>query len=149
MAAFLLKFDMNISYILSLLPLPGLNWTVCWQQCIWCETACSVISYPILWKAVKGTTKAASNFNVDDDVRRLHEAMKGFGTNEEPLIEILTGRSNDQRQQIRKKYKEKYKKVEKFSAIKLDTLKYIYIYTFFLGGGGREDKLANSFHFMF
>ena len=60
--------------------------------------------------------------------------MKGFGTNEEPLIEILTGRSNDQRQQIRKKYKEKYKKVEKFSAINLDTLKYIYIYTFFWGG---------------
>ena len=58
-----------------------------------------------------GTLKPAKNFNVDEDVRKIHEAMKGFGTDEEPLIRILTGRSNEQRQQIKKRYHDKYKSV--------------------------------------
>ena len=58
-----------------------------------------------------GTIKEAKNFNADDDAKKIHEAIKDWGTNEQPLIDILSTRSNAQRQQIKKKYKEKYKKV--------------------------------------
>ena len=65
----------------------------------------------LLSKEKKGTIKEAKNFNADDDVTKIHEAMKGWGTDEAPLIDILSTRSNAQRQAIKKKYKEKYKKV--------------------------------------
>ena len=58
-----------------------------------------------------GTLKAAKVFDPEDDAKKIHEAVKGWGTDEEPLIEILSHRSNEQRQWIKKKYKEKYKKV--------------------------------------
>ncbi|CAH1792273.1 unnamed protein product [Owenia fusiformis] len=57
-----------------------------------------------------GTIKPASKFNVDSDVKDIHDAIQGWGTNEGPLIQILSGRSNEQRQEIKKKYQEKYEK---------------------------------------
>lgn len=62
-------------------------------------------------KGQGGTVQPSKAFAVDSDVKNIHEAMEGFGTNEGPLIEILANRSNAQRQQIRKKYMETYKKV--------------------------------------
>ena len=59
----------------------------------------------------KGTVKEAKNFNADDDAKKIHDAIKDWGTDEDKLIDILSTRSNAQRQQIKKKYKEKYGKV--------------------------------------
>ncbi|XP_013406318.1 uncharacterized protein LOC106170869 [Lingula anatina] len=58
----------------------------------------------------RGTVHPYENFDVLKDVEAIREAVAGFGTDEKPLIDILSSRSNEQRQQIRKKYQEKYKK---------------------------------------
>ena len=42
---------------------------------------------------------------------KLHKAMKGFGTDEKAIIEVLTSCSNVQRQQIKVHYKTMYGKV--------------------------------------
>lgn len=42
----------------------------------------------------------APNFNVADDAQALREAMKGLGTDEDTIINILTSRSSAQRQEI-------------------------------------------------
>ncbi|XP_047395241.1 annexin A13 [Sciurus carolinensis] len=49
-------------------------------------------------------------FNVDRDTRKLYKACKGMGTDEATIIEILSSRTSDQRQQIKQKYREKYGK---------------------------------------
>lgn len=46
------------------------------------------------------TVYPVSNFDPVQDARILREAMKGFGTNEEAIINIITSRTNDQRQAI-------------------------------------------------
>ncbi len=48
---------------------------------------------------------------IDLDCQNLQKAMKGLGTDEEMLIHILGNRSNDQRVQIRDKYKLMFGKV--------------------------------------
>uniref|UniRef100_A0A7N5JHP4 Annexin n=1 Tax=Ailuropoda melanoleuca TaxID=9646 RepID=A0A7N5JHP4_AILME len=48
------------------------------------------------------------NFNADGDAKVLRKAMKGFGTDEDAIIEVVTQRSNDQRQDIIKAYKSHY-----------------------------------------
>ena len=51
-------------------------------------------------------------------MKKIHEALQGWGTDEEPLIEILSSKNNAERQRIKKKYKETYKKVHiVFSAV--------------------------------
>jgi len=52
--------------------------------------------------------KANPNFNVQEACKTLYGAMKGIGTNEKKLIQVLTSHNNDQRQQIKQKYKEMY-----------------------------------------
>ncbi|KAM5281033.1 annexin A13 [Ctenodactylus gundi] len=47
---------------------------------------------------------------VDRDAKKLYKACKGMGTDEAAIIEILSSRTSDQRQQIKKKYKAKYGK---------------------------------------
>ncbi|MBN3281603.1 ANXA6 protein, partial [Polyodon spathula] len=53
----------------------------------------------------RGTVQPAANFNPDSDAQALRKAMKGFGTDEDTIIDIVTHRSNAQRQEILQKYK--------------------------------------------
>ncbi|GFO04273.1 Annexin [Plakobranchus ocellatus] len=53
----------------------------------------------------EGTLKPYSNFNAEQDCQALRKAMKGFGTDEKVIIDILGNRSNDQRQNIKLMYK--------------------------------------------
>ncbi|KAF6080448.1 annexin A6 [Phyllostomus discolor] len=54
---------------------------------------------------LKGTVRAANDFNPDADAKALRKAMKGLGTDEGTIIDIVTQRSNAQRQQIRQTFK--------------------------------------------
>lgn len=48
------------------------------------------------------------NFKASEDGDALRAAMKGFGTDEQPIIDILTARSNAQRQEIAKYFLAEY-----------------------------------------
>ncbi|XP_073829568.1 annexin B10-like [Musca autumnalis] len=50
----------------------------------------------------------AKPFDVVADAAALRSAMKGLGTNEQEIIDILTARCNAQRQQIKEKYLSEY-----------------------------------------
>ncbi|XP_055141564.1 annexin A6 isoform X1 [Symphalangus syndactylus] len=54
---------------------------------------------------LKGTVRPANDFNPDADAKALRKAMKGLGTDENTIIDIITHRSNAQRQQIRQTFK--------------------------------------------
>uniref|UniRef100_A0A8C4KVP2 Annexin n=1 Tax=Equus asinus TaxID=9793 RepID=A0A8C4KVP2_EQUAS len=54
---------------------------------------------------LKGTVRPADGFNPDADAKALRKAMKGLGTDESTIIDIITHRSNAQRQQIRQTFK--------------------------------------------
>uniref|UniRef100_A0A8C6RFY0 Annexin n=1 Tax=Nannospalax galili TaxID=1026970 RepID=A0A8C6RFY0_NANGA len=56
------------------------------------------------------TVKGSSHFNPDPDAETLYKAMKGIGTNEQAIIDVLTKRSNMQRQQIAKSFKAQFGK---------------------------------------
>ncbi|KFP91135.1 Annexin A6, partial [Apaloderma vittatum] len=56
----------------------------------------------------RGTVQPAGSFNDDGDAQVLRKAMKGLGTDEGAIIEVVTQRSNAQRQQILKAYKAHY-----------------------------------------
>lgn len=52
----------------------------------------------------------AANFNAVEDAALLRQAMKGFGTDEQAIIDILTTRSNDQRQNIKTTFNKEYER---------------------------------------
>ncbi|GCC37942.1 hypothetical protein chiPu_0016452 [Chiloscyllium punctatum] len=54
---------------------------------------------------LRGTVRPAPDFKPEVDAKALRKAMKGFGTDEETIINILTQRSNAQRQQLRQQFK--------------------------------------------
>ncbi|XP_060096283.1 annexin A6 isoform X2 [Heteronotia binoei] len=54
---------------------------------------------------LKGTIHPAGDFNADGDAKVLRKAMKGFGTDEDAIIDVVTRRSNTQRQEIITAYK--------------------------------------------
>lgn len=58
-----------------------------------------------------GTVQPFKPFNPVEDSERLNEAMSGFGTDETVIIDILPRRTNDQRQEIKAKYQDKFQKV--------------------------------------
>uniref|UniRef100_A0A098M1R7 Annexin n=1 Tax=Hypsiglena sp. JMG-2014 TaxID=1550645 RepID=A0A098M1R7_9SAUR len=58
-----------------------------------------------VWIGSRGTIKDSAGFNASKDAEALKKAMEGLGTDETTVIEILTGRSNAQRQLIAAEYK--------------------------------------------
>uniref|UniRef100_A0A4W6CFZ2 Annexin n=1 Tax=Lates calcarifer TaxID=8187 RepID=A0A4W6CFZ2_LATCA len=52
----------------------------------------------------RGTVKDKANFKVEEDVAALRKAIEGLGTTEKTLIDVLTQRSNAQRQLIATAY---------------------------------------------
>jgi len=57
-----------------------------------------------------GTVKPAEDFNAEEDATALRNAMKGIGTDEQEIIDLLTNRSSNQRQEIKKTFKTAYGK---------------------------------------
>ncbi|XP_071396882.1 annexin A3b isoform X2 [Centroberyx affinis] len=57
-----------------------------------------------VWSNARGTVKDKADFKVADDVSALRNAIEGIGTTEKTLIEVLTQRSNAQRQLIANAY---------------------------------------------
>jgi len=51
------------------------------------------------------------NFVPAEDAKLLREAMKGFGTDEGAIIDVLTARTSFQRQDIIQSYKELFGRV--------------------------------------
>ncbi|XP_037022613.2 annexin A13 [Artibeus jamaicensis] len=49
-------------------------------------------------------------FDVDGDVKKLNKACKGMGTDEATIIDVLSSRTSNERQQIKQKYKTTYDK---------------------------------------
>lgn len=47
----------------------------------------------------------------DEDAVKLYKAMKGLGTKENVIAEIITRNSNSERQTLKKRYEQLYKKV--------------------------------------
>ncbi|XP_071833094.1 uncharacterized protein [Apostichopus japonicus] len=58
----------------------------------------------------KGTVYPSSNLDAQADAEKLRKAMKGFGTDEKAIIEVLSQRSNFQRQKISKQFKQMFGK---------------------------------------
>ncbi|XP_077999032.1 annexin A5-like isoform X2 [Glandiceps talaboti] len=52
-----------------------------------------------------GTIKPASPFDAEEDAEILRKAMKGVGTDEQAIIDLITSRSNEQRQKIKLQFK--------------------------------------------
>ncbi|XP_056133276.1 annexin A6 isoform X2 [Lampris incognitus] len=54
---------------------------------------------------LRPTVRPAARFDPAADAQALRKAMKGFGTDEDAIIDIVTQRSNAQRQEIRQAFK--------------------------------------------
>lgn len=55
--------------------------------------------------ATQGTITPASPFDPEADSQKLRNAMKGLGTDERAIIDVICYRSNEQRQELKLKYK--------------------------------------------
>ncbi|KFP51019.1 Annexin A8 [Cathartes aura] len=63
------------------------------------------------WSEAEGKSMiGALNFDPAPDAQTLYKAMKGLGTDEQAIIDVLTNRSNMQRQQIAKSFKGQFGK---------------------------------------
>uniref|UniRef100_A0A3Q3WNN4 Annexin n=1 Tax=Mola mola TaxID=94237 RepID=A0A3Q3WNN4_MOLML len=63
---------------------------------------------PVIYEQIgkRGTVTEAAGFVPEADVKRLREAMKGAGTNEDIIVEIMAHRTIAQRQRIKEAYKQ-------------------------------------------
>ncbi|XP_072281171.1 annexin A7 isoform X2 [Pyxicephalus adspersus] len=66
--------------------------------------------YAAAMTATQGTIRAAANFDALADAEKLRKAMKGFGTDEQTIVDVVSNRSNDQRQKIKAAFKTAYGK---------------------------------------
>jgi len=57
-----------------------------------------------------GTIRSNPHFNAEEACKKLQKAMKGPGTDEKTIIEVLTSHDNQQRQQIKSYYQTAYGK---------------------------------------
>ncbi|XP_061439273.1 annexin A3 [Rhineura floridana] len=69
------------------------------------ETFCEKIIMASVWVGPRGTVQDYSGFNASRDAEAIRKAIRGIGTDEKILIDILTGRPNAQRQLIAKEYR--------------------------------------------
>ncbi|XP_078055910.1 annexin A7-like [Mustelus asterias] len=60
--------------------------------------------------ATQGTIRPVANFNAQNDAEILRQAMKGAGTNEQAIIDVVSNRTNEQRQKIKLAFKTLYGK---------------------------------------
>ncbi|ROI16068.1 Annexin A5 [Anabarilius grahami] len=60
--------------------------------------------------AGRGTVKPHSGFNANNDAEVLYKAMKGLGTDEDAILQLLIARINAQRQEIKAAFKTLYGK---------------------------------------
>uniref|UniRef100_A0A673LBQ2 Annexin n=1 Tax=Sinocyclocheilus rhinocerous TaxID=307959 RepID=A0A673LBQ2_9TELE len=58
----------------------------------------------------RGTIADQPDFDAGSDAEALYNAMKGFGSDKEAILDLITSRSNAQRQEIRAAYKSQYGK---------------------------------------
>jgi len=58
----------------------------------------------------QGTLRPYANFNGEEDAKVLRKAMKGLGTDEKAITEVLGSRSNQQRMDIKNRFKTMYGK---------------------------------------
>ncbi|XP_077207670.1 annexin A13 [Paroedura picta] len=56
------------------------------------------------------TIRRHHDFNAERDAKKIHKACKGMGTDEKVIIELLSTRSSNQRQQMKQQYKTMYGK---------------------------------------
>ncbi|KAI8437170.1 hypothetical protein MSG28_010505 [Choristoneura fumiferana] len=72
------------------------------------EISESLIMYYFMNNNREPTVVGVPNFNAAEDAATLRAAMKGFGTDEQAIIDILTSRSNIQRQAIAQAFTHEY-----------------------------------------
>ncbi|XP_039635539.1 annexin A4 isoform X1 [Perca fluviatilis] len=72
-----------------------------------CTSSLEILTHPTMAAIGKrGAVTEAAGFNADADVQTLRGAMKGVGTKEAPIIEVLAHRTIAQRQRIKEAYKQ-------------------------------------------
>ncbi|XP_028389852.2 annexin A13 [Phyllostomus discolor] len=59
---------------------------------------------------LQAKAREQQRFDVDRDVKKLNKACKGMGTDEAAIIDVLSSRTSNERQQIKQKYKTTYGK---------------------------------------
>ncbi|KAK0151511.1 Annexin A6 [Merluccius polli] len=75
------------------------------------ESFKQLLQFVFLMEAVfRGTITDAADFNAAADAEALYNAMKGFGSDKEAILDLVTSRSNAQRQEVITAYKSSYGK---------------------------------------